>query len=178
MAVSASIDADIVEDDPEFLSVSDPQREPLVRDRAVALRAQQGFADLFRGGQHVIEQPDFPKVKIARQMKSEKIVLQRVRDQLKQDDLALYRDPCAAIFDLPSSHSRPNQQWSKIDPGAVRAQASEPAETSGRKRHRAQWPQTRITHTCFPSTLDEVANLACSVNFLARYSKTILGRCL
>ena len=76
------------------------QGNAFIDDRAVALRSAKGVAKQLGRIPHIIEQPDLAKIIVASKMKSEKIIVQGVRDQLDKFDLSFRREPNAFIFDL------------------------------------------------------------------------------
>src|SRR5215831_17533036 len=104
MPIRMPLDADIREGQPKLFSLAHPQGNALIDDRAVALGSTKGITQKLAGTHDVVEQPDLAKIIVARQMKSEKTILQRVRDELKKFDLTLRREPNIIIFDLPTGH--------------------------------------------------------------------------
>ena len=75
----------------------------------------QGVGQYLRRRQHVIEQPDLAKIVVLRQMKSEKIILQRFGGELQKLDLALRAEAGAAIVDLLDRQPRARQQRRRIE---------------------------------------------------------------
>src|SRR5215831_19266696 len=104
MPIRHPLDADIRERHPKLFALAYMQRNAFIDDCGVALRSFKGLAQKLGGIKDVIEQPDLAKIKVARKMKSEKVILQCIRDQLDKFDLTLHRKSIVIIFDLPARH--------------------------------------------------------------------------
>ena len=113
------------------------QGNAFIDDRAVALRPAKSVAQQLGGIQHIIEQPDLAKIIVARKMKSEKIILQCVRDQFDKSDLTLHREPNTVVFDLLTRHTGLHHQRRHVDPRRAGACTGESRQRAGGARARA-----------------------------------------
>src|SRR4029453_17606537 len=100
------LDTDIFECRGEVLSLAQPHRNAFIEDPGVALGSAKSVAELVGGIQDVIQQPGLTKIIVARKMKSEKIVLQFLRDQIEKFDLAVHRQKNLVVFDLLAGEAR------------------------------------------------------------------------
>src|SRR5262247_1492103 len=100
MPIGKPLYSDVAYNQRKLFSLAHAQASGFVDDRAVALGSAKGVPQQVRGIQDVIEQPHLPQVHIARQMKSEKTVLQFFRDQLDKLDLAFHGEPNVFFFEL------------------------------------------------------------------------------
>src|SRR5262249_37778279 len=105
MPIRKPLDTDMGEGHRKLFSLTQVQGNAFIDDRAVALRPAKSVAQQLGGIQHIIERPDLAKIIVARNMKSEKIILQCVRDQLDKSDLTLHGEPNAIVFDLLTRHT-------------------------------------------------------------------------
>src|SRR5262249_39665949 len=85
----------------------------------------EGIAQTISGIQYVIEQADLAKIKVARKMKTKKIVPQGARNELQKLYLTADRQADIVIFDLLLRHTSLRHQWFYIDPGFDRVRAGE-----------------------------------------------------
>ena len=99
------LDANIRQSHPDLFSLAHLQRNAFIDDRGVALRSFKGIAQKLGGIKDVIEQTNLTKIKIARKVESEKIVMQGIRDMLNKFDLTCHREANVIIFDLPARHA-------------------------------------------------------------------------
>jgi hypothetical protein len=75
MPIRKSLYPDILEVNPKFISLAPAQGNSFIESSAVALGPPKGFAKKPGGIQDVVEQSHFAKIKVACEMKSQKIVL-------------------------------------------------------------------------------------------------------
>src|SRR4029079_2296448 len=76
--------------------------------------------------EHVVDKPKLPQLAVARQMKTDQLVIERQRSKLEEPDLTLDRDAGVAIVNLGDRQARFGEQrlWrnsSRAQPGAEQA---------------------------------------------------------
>ena len=76
MPIRHPLDADVRQSPANLFSLPHLQRNAFIDDRGVALRSFEGITQKLGGIKDVIEEPDLAKIKVARKVKSEKIILQ------------------------------------------------------------------------------------------------------
>jgi hypothetical protein len=81
-------------------------------------------------GQYVIQQADHPQIEIQSQVKSQKIVIDSLGDQIKKPDLAAYLDTRGGIVDLPAGQASLAQQNVGIDTVLLRMRVQAMAPTA------------------------------------------------
>jgi hypothetical protein len=106
---------DVRYDQRKLFSLPHAQANAFIDERALALASAKSVRQPIGGIQDIIEQPYLPKVRIARQMKSEKVILQCIRDQLDKFDLALHSEPNVFFFDLLPRDTSLHHQWRHVD---------------------------------------------------------------
>ena len=146
MPVRPPVDADVVERNRGLLAGAGLQRNSFIRDAAIAFRAVQSIGQYLRRRQNVIEQPDLAKIVVLRQMKSEKIILQRIGGELQKLDLALRAEAGSAIVDLLDRQPGARQQRSRINAGLDQARRDQAGDTAGSARHRVKSHQSGSAH--------------------------------
>jgi hypothetical protein len=100
MAVRVPFDPNVVESNRKILGERKSPRDAFVDNFAVSLRSLQRLTEFFARGQDIVEEPSLPKVKFAREPKSEPIILQRLSSKLQKPHLASHRDPGFAVLNL------------------------------------------------------------------------------
>src|SRR6476660_1376828 len=90
----------IFEIDPYPLSLTQPESNTFVDDRAVAHSPLQSLAKRVRRNQDVIKQSSHTKVEFLSEVKPEMIVLERGCRQLEKPDLTFYGNASVRIIDL------------------------------------------------------------------------------
>jgi len=126
MPIRKPLNPDIRYGQRKFFSLVHAQANAFIDDGAVARRSAKGVAQQVGRIHDVIEQPDLPKVGIARQVKSKKIIVHCIRDQFDKFDLAFGREPNVIFFDLSLRYTSLHHQWGDVDScrsGACRGEA-------------------------------------------------------
>src|SRR5215813_7021510 len=116
MPIRKPLNPDVLYGNRELFSLAHAQANAFIDVRAVALGSAKGVPQQVGRIQYVIEQPNLSKVRIASQMKSEKIILQCIRNQFDKFDLAFNRKRNVLFFDLPTRDPSLRHQWRDIDP--------------------------------------------------------------
>ena len=98
------------------------QDDACIDDRTVALGAIQRVAERLRGSGNVVEQPDKPEVRVARQSEAEESIVQCFGRKLQKLNLARNADPNALPVDLTGKQTGAFQQ--RLEDNARLAQAS------------------------------------------------------
>jgi hypothetical protein len=139
MPIRKPLNSDVRYSQRKLFSLTHAQANAFIDDGAIALGSAKGVAQPVGGIQHVIEQAYFPKVRIARQMKSEKIILQCIRDQADKFDLA-FRGPNVFYFDLPPRYTSLTINGATSIPAALaRTEASRDSVPSALGRLLIRW---------------------------------------
>src|SRR5262249_20351174 len=105
------------------------------------------------GIQDIIEQTRLANITVEGKTKTEKIILQRVGDQLEKSDLTLHRKPNAIVFDLLTRHTGLHHERCHVDPcrtGACTGESRQPACSAG--RHADQLEPGPTHETCHPAS--------------------------
>src|SRR5262245_11688720 len=120
--------------------------------RAVALRSAKAVAQQVGRIPHIIEQPDLAKIIVACKMKSEKIIVQCVRDQFDKFNLTFHREPNAVVFDLLARHTGLHHQGRHVDARRHGVCTGESRERAGGAWAHAYLLKSRITHETWHPT--------------------------
>src|SRR5215831_4609948 len=88
MPIRQPLDPDIGEGHRDLFSLAHAQGNAFIDEPGIALRPAKGVAQKLAGIKYIIEEPDLAKIKVAREMESEQIILQCIGDQLDKFDLA------------------------------------------------------------------------------------------
>jgi len=100
MPIRKPLDAQVLYSQRKLFPAVHAQSDSFINDRAVALGSAKGIYQIVGRIQDVIEQSHAPKVRFARQMKPEKIILQCFRYQLDKLDLTFCGEPNVLFFEL------------------------------------------------------------------------------
>src|SRR5215471_1682006 len=111
----------VAQGDREIADFKTFQYDACIDDRTVALGAIQRVAERLRGGGNVVEQPDKPDVRIARQSEAEEWIVQCFGRKLQKPDLARNADPNVFPVDLTGRQTGASQQ--RLEHNARLAQA-------------------------------------------------------
>jgi hypothetical protein len=85
-------DASVAQGNREIAGFDAFQNEACIGDRAVALEPLQRLAERLRRSGNVVEQPDTPEVRVARQPEAKQWIFQCVGCKLQKPDLARNAD--------------------------------------------------------------------------------------
>jgi hypothetical protein len=100
MAIQVSWYANIVDDEDSRGAVRTMELDGLVGDSAVADNPLQRVTERPGRCHDVIEQPGLAKIEVASEVEPKKIILQRVRYELEQDDLISHAEARVLVLNL------------------------------------------------------------------------------
>jgi len=146
MPIRTPFHPDVRYDQRKLFSLLDAQANALIDKRAVALTSAKGLPQQIGGIQDIIEQPYFSVVDISFKKKSEKIILQCLRDQLDKFDLGLRIEPNVFFFDLLPPDISLHHQWRHVDPCRFGACDREPRQCAFGPRMRSDSVGNAIMH--------------------------------
>ena len=126
--------AGIFEIDSYALSLTQPQCNTFIDDRAVAHSSLQSLIQRVRRRKYVIKQPSHTKIKFLSEVKSETFVLQYRCGELDKPNLTFDGEAGARVVDLLMREASLTQQQLDFDPLLLRALAGEPSEDTHRTR--------------------------------------------
>src|SRR5262249_20203222 len=149
-----SSDASIAQGNREIAGFKTFQNDACIDDRTVALGAIQRVAERLRGSGNVVEQPDTPEVRVARQSEAEEWIVHCFGGKLQKPDLARNADAHVFVVYLTGRQTGASQQRFEVNarlsagvlppivsPRPVRPAASPDARTLLRFSSRGwDWP--------------------------------------
>src|SRR5215813_2836715 len=116
-----SSDASIAQGNREIAGSKTFQNDACIDDRTVALGPLQRVAERLRGSGNVVEQPDKPEVRVARQSEAEEWIVQCFGGKLQKPDLASNADAHVFVVYLNGRQTGASQQ--RLEDNARLAQA-------------------------------------------------------
>jgi hypothetical protein len=114
MPIRKPLNTYVRDDQRKLLIFTHAQANAFIDDCAIALGSMEGIAQQVGGIKNVVKQSYLSKVHIARQVKSEKIIVQRTRNQLDKFDLVIRSD--VFFIYLPRRNTSLRHQWGHVDP--------------------------------------------------------------
>src|SRR5215813_7185753 len=136
-----SSDASIAQGNREIAGSKTFQNDACIDDRTVALGPLQRVAERLRGSGNVVEQPDKPEVRVARQSEAEEWIVQCFGGKLQKPDLARNADAHVFVVYLNGRQTGASQQ--RLENNARLAQASR--SQTRRHAHRVRL-QVKVSH--------------------------------
>src|SRR6476646_2079899 len=137
----------IFEIDPYPLSLTQPESNTFVDDRAVAHPPLQSLAKRVRRSQDVIKQSSHTKIEFLSEVKPETIVLERCCSQLKKPDMTFDGETGARIIDLLTRQTGFPQQRFYFNTLLFRTPTGKPSEDSHGTRKSVEVFAVGIAHT-------------------------------
>src|SRR5262249_40145903 len=131
MPIGMPRNTDVIKGDLDVLAVAIRQRDPLIGNLAVPRCPLQGFIQPLRRSEHVVKQTDLSEIEILAEMKSQEVILQRLRGKLQKLDLISNVDASGAILHLLLRQSGLAQQPLACRPRAARPQPGDAGNPAG-----------------------------------------------
>src|SRR5215813_11990688 len=110
-----SSDASIAQGNREIAGSKTFQNDACIDDRTVALGAIQRVAERLRGSGNVVEQPDTPDVRVARQSEAEEWIVHCFGGKLQKPDLARNADAHVFVVYLTGRQTGASQQRFEVN---------------------------------------------------------------
>jgi len=146
MPIQVSAYSDIVDRYANIFAVDIFQSDAFIDDRAVSRPSLQSLPHRFRRSQDIVESPQLSKVRWLSEVKSEKIVPQRIGSEIQKVDLISNSETSGWIFDLAMGQDCLLQQRFKLNSRVLHVRTGEPGYAPGSARKRADVPHVNITH--------------------------------
>src|SRR6476661_6506836 len=144
--------AGICEIDSYALSLTQPQCNTFIDDRAVAHSSLQSLTQRVRRRQYVIKQPAYSKIEILSEVKSETFVLECCCGELEKPNLTFDGEAGARVIDLLMPEASLTQQQLYFDPFLPGTPAGKPSDDTHGTRECVEVIAVGITHVGNPQS--------------------------
>src|SRR6478752_4930382 len=138
--------AGIFEIDSYALSLTQPQCNTFIDNRAVTHSSLQSLIKRVRRCKYVIKQPAHPKIEFLSEVKSERFVLECGCGELEKPNLTFNGKAGGRVVDLLMREASLTQQQLHFDPFLSRTPAGKPSDDTHRTRKCVEVIAVRIAH--------------------------------